>query len=644
MASTYSSFRFFSSAEVLLDLKVFVSSIELAQLERTLALAGVVGNVDPEDLIVRAHVCTSGIEHAELGQATGLPVLVGRTVQWAEWLTLPFKIRDLSRDACVVFTVWAPGERLAGSCRLHLFDDRLRLRRGLQRLVLWPHVANRDTLAAHDGMTAADAMAEYATGVLDPTQDEMLRLIKAKEQYDAGEIPHIPWLDRLTMPQLARDHADWVRQMDGDEVARDAAATASTPAPPLVAPGVRSIRPSRCSHLVVEMPMLEFPVIYDPTLYVEYASPPVLTDELIIPTALEENPTAAYWMSRLVTVLDPEAGLEHPAEAKHAKLARSDARRTVDPSLKPNRLELRMLQHAIASQAPRPTSEQASLLWRYRFYLRSDRKALVKFLECVDWTDPAEAADAASLLPHWSPIDLEDALRLLGPRHADAGVRRFAVAAIARASDAEIEAFLLQLIQAVRYEPSIVARAEEIRTAGAARNSASAGASSVPAVAAPPSAMDATTVAASASAATATDETSSSASADTPTLPSSTAASASDAPTADDSFVIVSEADAPPRSGAGTATRGPAGAATLLAPTGHPPAPPDSAVESLSPLADFLIDRASRSEALASYLNWYVTVETEDHDFGEVYNTLYSLFVANLMRSKGSFQIGIIAV
>ena len=40
----------------------------------------------------------------------------------------------------------------------------------------------------------------------------------------------------------------------------------------------------------------------------------------------------------------------------------------------------------------RPLSgEDRTLLWRFRFALTTDKRALTKFLKCVDWSDASEA-------------------------------------------------------------------------------------------------------------------------------------------------------------------------------------------------------------------------------------------------------------
>lgn len=80
-------------------------------------------------------------------------------------------------------------------------------------------------------------------------------------------------------------------------------------------------------------------------------------------------------------------------------------------------------------------SEEKDLLWKFRFYLTRDKKALTKYLKCVVWTDPNDARQAVDLLPEWDHPDVDDALELLGPFFRHREVRAYAVAQLERAGD-----------------------------------------------------------------------------------------------------------------------------------------------------------------------------------------------------------------
>lgn len=97
------------------------------------------------------------------------------------------------------------------------------------------------------------------------------------------------------------------------------------------------------------------------------------------------------------------------------------------------------------------------LLWRFRFSLVDNRRALTKFLLAVDWTVESEVVQAAELLEQWrkrSPIEVTDALKLLGKQVAYQTnlVRAYAIDTLAAAPDEELNVYLLQLVQALKFE------------------------------------------------------------------------------------------------------------------------------------------------------------------------------------------------
>ena len=94
------------------------------------------------------------------------------------------------------------------------------------------------------------------------------------------------------------------------------------------------------------------------------------------------------------------------------------------------------------------------LLWKFRHALTGEKKALPKFLLAVDWRDATEVSQVPALLKAWASIDVADAIKLLGPDQAyqRSVVRGFAVDALRQASDTELVTYLLQLVQALRYD------------------------------------------------------------------------------------------------------------------------------------------------------------------------------------------------
>ncbi len=76
----------------------------------------------------------------------------------------------------------------------------------------------------------------------------------------------------------------------------------------------------------------------------------------------------------------------------------------------------------------------------------------MKFLRCVDWNDVSETKQAVDMLDQWALINSADALELLSKFFTNKEVRDFAVNQLRRADNEELADYLLQLVQALRYE------------------------------------------------------------------------------------------------------------------------------------------------------------------------------------------------
>lgn len=98
------------------------------------------------------------------------------------------------------------------------------------------------------------------------------------------------------------------------------------------------------------------------------------------------------------------------------------------------------------------SNEEQDHVWKFRFYLSNQKKALTKFLKCVNWTQSGEVRQALSMLEIWAPMDVEDALELLSPNFTHPAVRRYAISRLQQAPDEDLMLYLLQLVQALKYE------------------------------------------------------------------------------------------------------------------------------------------------------------------------------------------------
>lgn len=100
------------------------------------------------------------------------------------------------------------------------------------------------------------------------------------------------------------------------------------------------------------------------------------------------------------------------------------------------------------------TSAERKLMWKFRDYTcKNDPAALPKLLLAIDWTDHTQVSQIHELLLVWPLLPPLSALQLLDSKYMDVRVREYAVKCLTHFSDNELCTFLLQIVQALKYEP-----------------------------------------------------------------------------------------------------------------------------------------------------------------------------------------------
>ena len=156
-------------------------------------------------------------------------------------------------------------------------------------------------------------------------------------------------------------------------------------------------------------------------------------------------------------------------------------RRFYSPDDKPTNEEKARLLRLINTplQPEELTEEDKNLLWDFRcawsgrvtgrHVLYGLRHALPKILYAMDLSDPMEEKNAIDMLEQWPELCLEDALQLLSNSIKQKDVRAFAMkkldawetVACVRGrllDDESLKLYLLQLVQALRYESDLMGR------------------------------------------------------------------------------------------------------------------------------------------------------------------------------------------
>ncbi|KAI4384298.1 hypothetical protein MLD38_002471 [Melastoma candidum] len=408
-------FRFFLSCDINLPV-----TFRIENLEGALPPLPTPINLPPtEDRKPELYVeCALFIDGAPFGLPTRTRLQSsGPPLCWNELITLSTKYRDLTAHSQLAFTVWdvsrGKEDALIGGATILLFSSKKQLKTGKQKLRLW------------QGKEADGSFPTSTPGkVPRHERGELERLEKLMNKYERGQIPRIDWLDRLAFKAM-----DKVKERERNKTGN--------------------------SHLylVVDFCSFEHRVVFQESGSNFLLPPPIVTT------------------NELVIVWDPEVGKINPSEHKQIKLARSLTRGIIDKDLKPSNSERKSIQRILKYPPTRTLNgDERQLLWKFRFSLMSEKRALTKFLRCVEWSDLQEAKQALELMSKWETIDVCDALELLSPVFESEEVRAYAVSVLERADDEELQCYLLQLVQALRFERSDKSRLTQFLVQRSLRN------------------------------------------------------------------------------------------------------------------------------------------------------------------------------
>jgi phosphatidylinositol 3-kinase len=414
--------------------------------------------------------------------------------RWNEWLTLPANYSTLPLSSQLAITVWdlsptggegAEGHAIPfGGTTLPLFDKENQLQKGRQKCHLHRRKAadgldNSATPSTLPKGRRDDTRGKESVEVVDKEAEELDRLEKLFKKHEMGEIPRIEWLDQLvfrgvekrglkasstSLKDLQRRRsrkADDVMSLDG---AKETLTNGEKEDKDLQ----DAVEDERFT-LFVELPRFDFPVVFADH---EYPPPPISSLQHMSASQsniiLKPPPEVHYgpgingpgdrddneFGGRLVRVYDPEVGArDNPAESKHRRLVRSHRTGVLDRDLKPN-AKVRDELNGIMAYSPTHTlsPEEKDLVWKFRHHLTRDKRALTKFVKSVNWQDQSESRQAVQILAKWTEVDVDDALELLGPTFDNPAVRAYAVDRLRKANDEELLLYLLQLVQALKFE------------------------------------------------------------------------------------------------------------------------------------------------------------------------------------------------
>ena len=361
------------------------------------------------------------------------------------------------------------------------------MQKGKQKCRLYRHKAadgfsSTTTPAVPTPRRHRDANESSTGHVLSPEEEELDRLEKLFKKHEMGEIPRVDWLDALVFKAVekkrqqveasarlssrvrkkVRDSRSKAEGTDGDPLRKSEAEEDED--------GSDGEEEDRYT-LLIDFPKFDFPIVFTDH---EYAPPPISAQAHHAPSVGNVNlkPPPEVQLGPgingtgngiggddenappLIRIYDPEVGAkDNPVESKHRRLVRSHRTGVLDRDLKPN-AKIRDELNTIVSYGPTQelNAEEKDLVWKFRHHLTRDKRALTKFVKSVAWHDQSEARQAVQLLPKWTEIDVDDALELLGPTFDNAAVRAYAVDRLRESDDDELLLYLLQLVQALKFE------------------------------------------------------------------------------------------------------------------------------------------------------------------------------------------------
>eukprot|EP01134_Creolimax_fragrantissima_P003351 CFRG3351T1 len=308
--------------------------------------------------------------------------------RWDELLELPFQYSSLPRNASLTFTVWEIKRPGVVGPIGNAYVTLFSKTGSLRK--------GRQRLKLWMTGTSPDPLQmAYET---DGVSERIHAMEKRLKKLERGDIMSIDWLDAMTINEVQKTIAEE--------------------------------KPNLGPMLYIDLPQFDYPVVF-----------------------LENITELAPAPSTLSGIHDPEIDFDNLLETKHRLLTRAYRRGHLGQDLKPN-AQIRNILIKILRSPPTKalTVREKDLIWKFRFYLTRDKRALTFFLKCVDWTDDGEVIQATELLQRWERINIDDALELLSNTFANEVVRAYGVGVLEMADDSRLELYLLQLVQALKHE------------------------------------------------------------------------------------------------------------------------------------------------------------------------------------------------
>lgn len=328
---------------------------------------------------------------------------------WDQWLTLPIKINQLDMTSTLLIELW----EYNGDTR-SIFAK------------LETQIFNSHDYSLKRGREVFKFTKDNEKRAL-PMKDQNIALIN---DYHTGELKTSQWLDNSVISALEE-------QVKGEKL------------------------PLGTFKLTIQHKITQVPIVYTAS-EVSNAQVNIPTFHNLERNEIQENGNKSENEVKIslgkshestLFFYDPDQYNTDLIEEKFRRLERSSRETDTEKYIKPDAKKRDVLNAIIASPpGTKLTDHEKGLIWKYRYYLSNNKKALTKLLQSTNLSEESEIKEVLDLMDIWAEIDLDDTMELLGPQYTNISVRSYAVNRLRKASDNELELYLLQLVQSVCFE------------------------------------------------------------------------------------------------------------------------------------------------------------------------------------------------
>ncbi|KAH3668057.1 hypothetical protein OGAPHI_001811 [Ogataea philodendri] len=378
-----------------------------------------------------------------------------KNIDRGTWIHLPIDYCQLPLDSVLVLSLFnyrlkTGSENRFGHCRLSLFNkDNCTLTKGHQKLKV--------------------VFADGQTELEEPEETQMQILETKLKQKENGDINSVGWLDQLTFRKI--------EQINVKETFKHKQQL-------LIAKKTGEV------YLNLELAQFEIPIVYSD---VKYATLSITTSESHAMNAVAANnvkngdqlmfnDVRSSNLNQLEAkqrppIFDPDQYrseiIEDPIESKFRRLERTHQSSSLDKDMKPAlklRMELSKILHKQFFE--KLSQKEKNMIWKYRFFLLNNlilnknntqfNNFIINFIKCINWDDDFEVNEFLVIIeelnsPPYSNVfiqkmEIVDCLELLSANYKNQIVRNMALERLRLASDDDLEMYMVQLVQCIKNE------------------------------------------------------------------------------------------------------------------------------------------------------------------------------------------------